>query len=582
MYLELAVIIMIIQGIGVSKGIAISKIIKLKSESLTVTSEKIVDIEKEIAKFREAVNSVIIELQAIRDLTVKEIDEKHAKIFDAYIEFADDPEISGEVEELIRNEKYNCAYALNVVEKSYLKMFKSMEDGYLKERVVDFKDVIKKITSSILGFSTISLKELKTKVIIVANDLSPSDAAQLNKSKVEGIITNVGSKTSHIAIMARSLKIPAIVGAKNITNIVHDGDMVLFDGFDGKIIVSPSEEDIETYKHKRQEQIKFDKIIDTFSEKESYTLDKKLVELASNIGGPEDLSNAIKSSADGVGLYRTEFLYMNKTNFPTEEEQFRDYKIVLQNMKNKKVIIRTLDIGGDKTLSYLKMDKEVNPFLGHRAIRLCLDNIPLFKTQLRALLKASIYGNLNIMFPMISTIDELRQAKEILNECKKELQNESVKISNEVKVGMMIELPSSAILADQFAKEVDFFSIGTNDLIQYSFAADRTNEKVAYLYQPLNPVILRLIKMVVEAGHKEGIWVGVCGEAASVQETAAIYLGLGIDEFSMNSSSILTIKFLFSKLKYSDMVEISNECLNKSTESQVEKIISAYLKKIYY
>ena len=550
---------MIVEGIGVSIGISIGRVFKIENAKLEISPNLIENVDDEINKFHRVVKDVIKDLQELRNKTAKEIDESHAKIFDAHIEFADDPELLEQVEDLIKEKKYNSAYALKEVSESFIELFNSMDDEYLKDRVNDFKDVINKITSYLLGYNNSNIKSINKRVIIVANDLSPSDLAQINKENVVGIITGTGSRTSHIAIMSRSLKIPSIIGVKGIINKVKNNDLIIIDGSKGIIVINPSKKEEEIYIKRKIEYEKKEQIKTTFANKKTLTKDKKHIEIAANIGKVSDLEEAVKVGAEGIGLFRTEFLYMNSSDFPSEEDQYQSYKIVLETMKDKKVVIRTLDIGGDKALKYLKFKKELNPSLGNRAIRYSFSNISIFKTQLRALIRASEYGNLHIMFPMIATIEELKKAKRILKECEKELIKENAIIKPEYKVGMMIEIPSAAILADRFAKEVDFFSIGTNDLIQYTFAADRTNESVSYLYQPLNTSMIRLIKYVVESGHKENIWVGVCGEMASCEKSAPILLGLGVDELSMNSSSILTIRHLMSELTYKRLKKIAND-----------------------
>ncbi len=536
------------QGIGASQGIVIGKVLQITVPELVINDDLVKDTESEIKKFYNTVSNVISELNELRKKTSEELDEEHAKIFDAHIEFADDPELQEQVEDLIREEHYNSAYALKLAHASLVEIFSSMDDGYAKERVADLDDVVQKITAGLLGFKTDVFSDVKEPVIVVAEDLSPSDAAKLDKEKIIGIVTEKGSKTSHIAIMSRSLRIPSVLGVKGIMESLKDGDEIIIDGTEGIVLLEPSNDDIITYQKKKVELEKLNEIRLTFANKKSVTKDQKHFEIAANIGGVEDLKNALSVGAEGIGLFRTEFLYMNKRQLPTEEEQFHNYKAVLEAMNPQKVVIRTLDIGGDKELDYLQIDKELNPFLGHRAIRYCLSNKNMFKTQLRALVKASQFGNLHIMFPMIATLDELKEAKEVLEECRKELVKENPQTNYEYKVGMMVEIPSAAITADLFAKEVDFFSIGTNDLIQYTFAADRMNEKLSYLYQPLHPAIIRLIEMVVKAAHDKGIWVGVCGEMAADPDALQKLLELGVDELSMSDSSILAIRHLASEI----------------------------------
>ncbi len=567
-----------IKGIGASDGIAISKVFKLESVELVITEDKVDSVEQELEKLAKAIKKSVDELQSIREKTAIKLDEEHAMIFDAHIQIANDPEIARQVEDMIKSSMVNSAHAFKTVSEMFAQMFESMDNEYMKERAADVRDVARRVIAHLLGVTLSDPTMINEEVIVVAEDLTPSDTAQLDREFVKGFITNIGGRTSHSAIMARSLEIPAIVGTKNILENVNNGDLVILDGLDGEVIINPSEEEVKEYKQKNLEFLEKVALWSKFVNEKSVTKDGKHVEIAANIGSPDDVDSVLKNGGEGVGLYRTEFLYMNNDNFPTEDEQYVAYKMVLESLKNKKVVIRTLDIGGDKHLDYLPMDEELNPFLGHRALRLCLERVDLFKTQLRALLKASVHGDLHIMFPMVATLNEVRKAKAVLNECKDELQSEGIKYNDDVKVGIMVEIPAVAILADQFAKEVDFFSIGTNDLIQYSFAADRMNQKVSYLYQPYNPSLLRLIKMVIDASHKEGIWTGMCGEMAGDQIAAPILLGLGLDEFSMSATSILQTRYSFSKLSYREMKEMAQECLNFGTNEEVQAYVESKIK----
>jgi len=563
-----------IVGISASEGIAISKAFKLEEVKLNVTKDKIDDPSKELKKLSTAIAITIKELSVLRNDTLKKMDEDHAKIFDAHIQIASDPELVKQVEDMIMSDSYNGAYAFKTVSEIYALMFEEMDNEYFKERALDVRDVARRVIAHLLGQSLNDPSLINEEVIVVANDLTPSDTAQLNKKYVKGFVTNIGGRTSHSAIMARSLEIPAVVGTINILENVNNNDKIIIDGKNGDVIINPTKTEISKYQAKQLEYFKEIALLKKYANETTITKDGKQVELAANIGSPDDIDYVLKNGGEGVGLYRTEFLYMNNDNFPTEDEQFIAYKMVLELLKNKKVIIRTLDIGGDKQLEYLKMDKELNPFLGQRALRYCLENPNIFKTQLRALLRSSIYGDLHIMFPMVATLDELRDAKKLLKECEVELLNEGRTINDNYKVGIMVEIPAVAILADQFAKEVDFFSIGTNDLIQYTFAADRMNQKVAYLYQPCNPSLLRLIKLVIDASHKAGIWTGMCGEMAADMLAAPILLGLGLDEFSMSASSILKIRYLFSNLNYKEMKKMAEKALSFGTSDEVRKYVN--------
>ena len=563
-----------IKGIAASNGIAIASVFKLENTKLVIKNDKILDSEQELNEFLNVLDISEQELLELRDLTAKNIDEEHAQIFDAHLQILKDPAVLPEVTSLIVNEKYNASYAYNTVCETFATIFENMDNDYMKERASDVRDVARRVIAKLQGVIINDPTQIASEVIVIAEDLTPSDTAQLNKQFVKGFATNVGGRTSHSAIMARSLEIPAVVGTFDILSTVQDGDILIIDGYEGTVIINPTKEEIAFYNTKKNEKKKLKRLYKSLVSKASISLDGHHVELAANIGSPEDVKSVIENGAEGIGLYRTEFLYMNNDDFPTEDEQYIAYKMVLESMGNKKVVIRTLDIGGDKELPYLDLPKEMNPFLGHRALRLCLDKVDLFKTQLKALLRASKHGNLHIMFPMVATINELRRAKAVLKECEQELGG-----SYKYKLGIMVEIPAVAILADLFAKEVDFFSIGTNDLIQYTFAADRMNQNVSYLYQPYNPSLLRLIKMVIDASHKEGIWTGMCGEMAGDQIAAPLLLGLGLDEFSMSASSILETRYLFSKLDKNEMAKLANQALNKSTNEEVYELVNQYLKK---
>jgi phosphotransferase system enzyme I (PtsI) len=448
-----------------------------------------------------------------------------------------------------------------------------MDNEYMRERAADIKDVTKRLLANIKGIRLADPSLIDEEVIIIAEDLTPSDTAQLDKKYVKGFITEIGGRTSHSAIMARSLEIPAVVGVGALLDKVEEGEMILLDGLEGDIIINPTKEELASYAEKSAEyetkKAEWAKLKDA----KTISKDGHHFELGANIGSPEDLDGVLRNGGEGIGLFRTEFLYMGKNNFPTEEEQYLVYKEVLERMEGKPVVVRTLDIGGDKELPYLDMPKELNPFLGYRAIRLCLDRVEIFKVQLRALLRASVYGNLKVMFPMIATVNEFVKAKAILKEVERDLRAEGKEVSHDYEVGMMVEIPAAAILADQFAKVSDFFSIGTNDLIQYSFAADRMNETVGYLYQPYNPSLLRLIKMVIDAAHKEGKWAGMCGEVAGDTTAIPLLVGLGLDEFSMSATNILESRSLISKLDKKEMEVLAHEALNMSTNEAVKTLV---------
>lgn len=565
-----------LKGIAASDGIAIAKAYLLVEPDLSYEKTEVTDVESEVKRFESALEVSRTELSMIREKAAKDLGEDKAQIFDAHLLVLNDPELTGPIEESIKNSKTNAETALQETTDMFIGMFESMDNEYMRERAADIKDVRKRVLSHLLGVTIPNPALIDEEVVVVAADLTPSDTAQLNRNFVKGFVTDIGGRTSHSAIMARSLEIPAVVGTKEVTASVAKNDIVIIDGLEGNVIIHPTEEQIAHY-----EKIKSDFALqqaewDKLKNEKTVSKDGVHVELAANIGTPNDLEGVISNGGEAVGLYRTEFLYMGRDNFPTEEEQFEAYKAVVSGMDGKSVVVRTLDIGDDKTLPYLELPEEMNPFLGFRAIRLCFANEELFRTQLRALLRASVYGNLKIMFPMIATVNEFRQARDILLDEKAKLKAAGTEVSDSIELGIMIEIPAAAVLADQFAKEVDFFSIGTNDLIQYTMAADRMNERVSYLYQPYNPSILRLVKMVIDASHKEGKWTGMCGEMAGDQTAVPLLLGLGLDEFSMSASSILKSRSLIKRLDQSEMVKLAEEALNKSTAEEVVELVEKY------
>lgn len=569
----------LIKGIAASDGIAIAKAYLLVEPDLTFDkNEKVTDVEGEVAKFNSAIEASKVELTKIRNNAEVQLGADKAAIFDAHLLVLDDPELIQPIQDKIKNENANAATALTDVTTQFVTIFESMDNEYMKERAADIRDVSKRVLSHILGVELPNPSMIDESVVIVGNDLTPSDTAQLNKEFVQGFATNIGGRTSHSAIMSRSLEIPAIVGTKSITQEVKQGDMIIVDGLNGDVIVNPTEDELIAYQDKRECYFADKKELQKLRDADTVTVDGVHAELAANIGTPNDLPGVIENGAQGIGLYRTEFLYMGRDQMPTEEEQFEAYKEVLEAMDGKRVVVRTLDIGGDKELSYLNLPEEMNPFLGYRAIRLCLAQQDIFRPQLRALLRASVYGKLNIMFPMVATINEFREAKAILLEEKENLKNEGHDISDDIELGIMVEIPATAALADVFAKEVDFFSIGTNDLIQYTLAADRMSERVSYLYQPYNPSILRLVKQVIEASHKEGKWTGMCGEMAGDETAIPLLLGLGLDEFSMSATSILKARRQINGLSKNEMTELANRAVDCATQEEVIELVNNYVK----
>lgn len=565
-----------LQGIAASNGIAIAKAYRLVEPDLSFEKKSVENVTEEVERFQSAVSISKSELEAIRDKANAELGADKAAIFEAHLLVLSDPELLTPIEDKIKTDSVNAEFALKETADMFIMMFEQMDNEYMKERAADIRDVTKRVLSHLLGVQIVNPSMINEEVIIVAEDLTPSDTAQLNRQYVLGFTTDIGGRTSHSAIMARSMEIPAVVGTKTVTHDIQNGDIVIVDGLKGEVHINPSSEVIANYEKVQaqyeEQKAEWAKLVN----EKTKTADGEHVELAANIGTPKDLVGVKNNGGEAVGLYRTEFLYMGRDQLPTEDEQFDAYKAVLEGMEGKPVVVRTLDIGGDKELPYLDLPKEMNPFLGFRAIRLCLEEQGMFRTQLRALLRASSYGNLKIMFPMIATLDEFRSAKAILEEEKEKLLGEGVEVSDKIELGIMVEIPSTAVIADQFAKEVDFFSIGTNDLIQYTMAADRMNERVSYLYQPYNPSILRLIKMVIDAAHQEGKWAGMCGEMAGDETAIPLLLGLGLDEFSMSATSILKARSQISHLSKAEMKELADKALQmRTTEEVMEAVKSA-------
>ena len=567
-----------LKGIAASQGISFAKAYVFVEPDLTVKEVKIEDVAAEIKRFEDAIEASKKELTIIKENALASLGADKAAVFEAHLLILDDPEFMGTVKTDIESKVINAEYAFKETSDMFISMFEAMDNEYMKERAADIRDVSKRILAHLLGVDLPNPSLIDEEVIVIAEDLTPSDTAQLNKKYVKGFATNIGGRTSHSAIMARSLEIPAVVGTSSITEDVKNGDILILDGLDGVVLVNPDEATTAEYKEKHAkfeaQKAEWAKLV---TEK-SVTKDGHEVILAANIGTPADLEGVKNNGGEAVGLYRTEFLYMGRDQLPTEDEQFEAYKAVLEGMGDKPVVVRTLDIGGDKELPYLDLPKEMNPFLGFRAIRLCLEEKDLFRTQLRALLRASVYGKLCVMFPMIATVQEFRAAKALFLEEKEKLVAEGVTVSNDIELGIMVEIPSTAVIADIFAKEVDFFSIGTNDLIQYTMAADRMSEKVSYLYQPYNPAILRLVKNVIEASHKEGKWTGMCGEMAGDSLAIPLLLGMGLDEFSMSATSILQARSQIKNLTLAKMKELVEKAVMCATTEEVLALIEEYTK----
>ena len=562
-----------LKGIAASDGFATAPAYLLVEPDLSFKKTTIKDVQAEVQRLKAAVQESDAELTKIRDTAQKTLGEEEAQVFDAHKMILADPEFVGAIESQIKDQKLNAEQVLRTVADNFITTFEAMTDNkYMQERAADVRDVTKRIMSHLLGVQLPNPALIDHEVIVIAHDLAPSDTAQLNKKYVKAFVTDVGGRTAHSAIMARSLEIPAVVGTNTITKDVANGDDLIVDGVNGDVVIHPSAADSDHYQKAAAEYASEKAEWSKLKNSATITADGKHFDIAANIGTPKDLAGANANGAEAIGLYRTEFLYMDSAELPSEEDQFQAYKTVLEGMNNKPVVVRTMDIGGDKHLPYLPLPEEMNPFLGYRAIRISLDRQDIFRTQLRALLRASAFGKLRIMFPMIATLQEFRQAKAILQEEMQKLKADGIAYDEkDLQVGIMVEIPAAAVLADQFAKEVDFFSIGTNDLIQYTMAADRGNDQVSYLYQPYNPSILRLIKRTIDAAHQEGKWVGMCGEAAGDSIMTPLLMGMGLDEYSMSATSILRVRSLMKHLDTNELQELVEQAINVSLTNEENK-----------
>lgn len=565
---------MVKQGINASPGIAIAKVFVYVKKELEIPEKKVDDVEKESQRFNEAVDKSREQLNKIKDKAVAEMGEEEAAIFEAHAMFLDDPEFVGTIANEISTNAVNAEAATKQVVDQFYAMFDAMDNPYFKGRAADIKDVGTRILFNLLGETMVDISSLDEDTIIVAEDLAPSDTATMDEKRVKGFVTDIGSRTSHSAIMARSLEIPAILGLGDITSSVKNGDTLIIDGSAGEAIINPSEEELAIYKQKQKDYEAYVAELAQLKDQKAETTDGHVVELVGNIGNPNDVEGVLKNGGEGVGLYRTEFLYMDSDTMPDEEKQFAAYKSVIESFKDGAVIIRTLDIGGDKKLPYLPLEEEMNPFLGLRAVRLCFQKEEMFKTQLRAILRASAFGKARVMFPMVGNVDEVIQAKKLIHGCMKELDEAGVAYDKDLEIGVMVEIPSAAITADIIATEASFFSIGTNDLCQYTLAVDRMNQTVSYLYDPLHPAILRLVKRVIEASHSmPGKFTGMCGEMGGDPYATLILLGMGLDEFSMSASSIPQVKKIIRSVSYEEAKTIADQALSMKTGKEIRAMI---------
>lgn len=569
-------------GIAVSPGIAIGSAFVLHSEtSFSIPLQPVPDdqVWKEIARFEDALTRTRAEILGIRKKIANQIGSESSDIFNAHLMILEDRTLIEDVIAIIKDKKVTCEYAFSTVIQRYFTAFSQINDDYLKERIADIRDIGRRILHNLYGEEA-AFEKLDKKGIVIAHDLSPSDTAMMDKEKVLAFVTEIGGPTSHTAILGRSMEIPAIVGTDHVTSKVKTGDTVIVDGAHGILIVNPDPKTIEEYTQKSRRFSESIVELDKLRYLPAETQDKHSIVLAANIEFHDEIPSVLSHGAQGIGLYRTEYLYMNRTDLPGEEEQFQAYKQVAEKMAPHHVIIRTLDLGGDKFLSSLEVPHEMNPFLGWRAIRFCLTRIDVFKAQLRAILRASVHKNIKIMYPMISNVEELRQANQILEECRKELKKEGIGFDPDMELGAMIEIPSAAITSDILAREVNFFSIGTNDLIQYSLAVDRVNEKIAYLYEPTHPAILQLIKMVVENGHKHKRWVGSCGEMSGDPGIAVLLVGLGIDEISTSPFVLPKVKQAIRAIHFKDAKAIADKALTFDTGKEVRQFLNKELARI--
>lgn len=569
-----------IKGIAVSPGIATGKVFLYVEKKLEISEDNVENTEKEKKKLLEGREKTKSQLLIIREKTAKKLGEDKAKIFDGHITLLEDEELFEETENLIEADKITAEYALSQNLDVYCEMFANLEDEYLRERAADLKDIGKRWLYNLSGMEIMDLSSLPKDSIVVAKDLTPSDTAQLDLENVGAFITEIGGKTSHSSIMARSLELPAIVGTGNACSVLKDGDLIIVDALSGVISINPQKDEIEKYNKLKNEYFAEKELLKELKDKPAISKDGKEVGVWANIGEPKDVVGVLKNGGRGIGLYRTEFLFMNNDRFPTEEEQYEAYKKVAQDMKGMPVTIRTMDIGGDKSLPYMQLPKEENPFLGWRALRVCLDRPEILKTQFRALLRASDYGNIKIMLPMVISLEEVRKSREIFNQCKEELRAEGIKFDESIQLGIMVETPAVAFRAKYFAQEVDFFSIGTNDLTQYTLAVDRGNEQISALYDTYNPAVLEAIRASIVGAHEAGIPISMCGEFAGEENATALLLGMGLDAFSMSAISVPKVKKNIMSFEKKTCEALAERVMKCATSEEVLREIKEFHEKL--
>ncbi len=571
-----------LEGIGVSPGVVIGKAFLLDSEEIAIPRREVAQdrVAGEIVRFEEALIQTRSEVLKIQKKIAEEIGTEHSDIFDAHLLVLEDRSLIEEVIGKIKKERLAVEYVFQEILRKYSQIFARIDDEYLRERSSDVTDVGRRVLRNLLGKKRQTLADLEEEVIVIAYDLSPSDTALMHKERVIGFATDIGAKTSHTAIMARALEIPAVVGLGMISRQVRPGDTLIIDGSHGIVVINPDEATIKKYRREKKKFEAFVKTLDELKDLPAQTLDGHKIELAANIELPAEIPSVLAHGAEGVGLYRTEYFYMNRADLPSEAEHYEAYRKVAEQVAPHAAIIRTLDLGGDKFLSHLEVPREMNPFLGWRAIRFCLARPDIFKTQLRAILRASAHGKLRLMYPMISGIGELRQANRLLDEVRSELRKKGIPFDESMEVGAMIETPSAALTCDILAKEVDFFSVGTNDLIQYALAVDRANEKIAYLYEPTHPAVLRLIKEIVDTGHREGIWIGLCGEMSAEPAFTILLVGLELDELSTSSVALPEIKKVIRSITLSEAKEITQHALSLPTAEEIKAFVLKKVKRV--
>ena len=568
-----------ITGIPASPGIVFGKALVLKEEKIVLDTQKISEdqVEAEVARFYAGREAAVEQLNSIHQRALKSLGEEKAAIFEGHLMILEDEELEEEIIDYLRSNKVNASVAASKIIDQQVEMLSEIDDEYLKERAGDIRDIGNRLIKNILGMHIVDLGDITEESILVAYDLTPSETAQLNLEKVLGFITDIGGRTSHTSIMARSLELPAIVGTNDVTARVNTGDYLILDAVNNRVYVNPTQAEIDELKNLEAKLAEEKAELAKLKDLPAVTLDGHKVDVVANIGTIRDCEGANRNGAEGVGLYRTEFLFMDRDQLPSEEEQFIAYKEVVEAMEGRLVVLRTMDIGGDKELPYLNLPKEMNPFLGWRAVRIALDRREILHAQLRAVLRASAFGKLAVMFPMIISVEEIRELKSVLETLKAELRAEGKAFDENIQVGVMVETPSAAVNAKFLAKEVDFFSIGTNDLTQYTLAVDRGNELISHLYNPMSPSVLGLIKQVIEASHAEGKWTGMCGELAGDERATLLLLGMGLDEFSMSAISVPRIKKLIRHVNYQEVKALADEALQKPTATEIEQLIQAFL-----